>query len=77
MRYNIVGIFDSTLDKFIEAKPLIYYNGTWHNVNTKVYSNNEWKQIGGAGVFMVPFLTSNGEYFYTIDEKLLLVKEHS
>lgn len=41
-----------------------------------IYTDNAWKQVGSAGTFMIPFVTSNGEFLYTSDGKMFLVKEH-
>lgn len=76
MRYSVMGIWNSTSDKFIEMIPLVYHNGNWYGASAKVYDENQWKQIGGAKTLMVPFITSDGNYFYTSDGKMFLVRQH-
>lgn len=73
---NIIGIFNATQNKWIESSPFIYTTNGWLNSTAYIYTDNAWKQVGSAGTFMIPFVTSNGEFLYTSDGKMFLVKEH-
>ena len=72
-----MGVFNATQDLFLEATSRIYLSGDWHDCQPYVYDNGAWRMVGGAGTLMIPFITSDGEYFYTSDNKMFLVREHS
>ena len=73
---NVVGLYNSTDTEYKEYFPLIYTNNTWKCVEPYVYDGTTWRRIGGVGTLMIPFITSDGEYFYTSDGKLFQVKNH-
>ena len=77
MRHCVVGIWDATEDLYIEASPVVRFSNGWHDCQPYVYDEGEWKMIGGAGTLMIPFITSDGKYFYTSDGKMFLVRTHA
>ena len=77
MRHPAIGIFNETQNLWLEATPRIYLSGEWHDCQPYIFDTNAWRLVGGAGALMVPFITSDGEYFYTSDNKMFLVREHS
>ena len=76
MIHPIVGVFNETQDLFIEALPRVYNENAWRQAACYVWHNNAWKQVGGATTLMIPFITSDGKYFYTSDGKMFLVRNH-
>lgn len=76
MKYSVVGVYNQAQDLWLEAIPRLNLTSNWRNVKVFVYTDSEWRQVGGAGTFMIPFITVDGEYFYTSDGKMLLVKAH-
>lgn len=76
MIHPVVGVFNETQDLFIEALPRVYNENTWRQAACYVWDNNEWKQVGGATTLMIPLMTSDGKYFYTSDNRMLLVRNH-
>lgn len=76
MIQNVVGIWDSTEDKFIEANPLIYSNGAWVRTLPYVYDEDIWHEIGAAKTLMIPLIPVGDNYFFDATESLFLVRSH-
>ena len=76
MRHPVIGVFNNTQDLWLEAIPRAYHNNEWHDTDMWLYTNTEWRQVGNAGTLMIPFITVDGEYFYTSDGKMFLVRAH-
>lgn len=74
MIYSIVGVHNGT--EFVEAIPQIYNGTTWKQAGLYVYDENTWQPIGRGKTLYIPFITSNGDYFYTSDGKLFQVRAH-
>lgn len=76
----IVGIYNTISDKYEKYWVKVYNSNTnsWDIGYPYIYNNNieDWQTIGGAGVFYLPFITSDGKYFYTSNGKLFQVKGH-
>ena len=73
---NIVGVWRTSTDQFEEYIPYVYTNNQWVCALPYAYTENSWKRVGGAGTLYIPFMTSSGDYFYTSDGKIFLVKNH-
>ena len=74
--YAVVGIWDEEMGEYTEYRPMIYHNGTWQGCLPYVYTDGQWEPCGHARSLMIPFLTKNGEYFYTSDGRMFLVRAH-
>ena len=74
MIYNIVAVHNGT--EFVEAIPKLYDSATWKNAAPYVYVDNAWQPIGASRTLYIPFITSDGYYFYTSDGKMFLVRAH-
>lgn len=72
----VVGLWSDTTDKYEEYRPMIYHNGEWQRVLPYVGFEGEWAPVGHTGTLMIPFITKDGEYFYTSDGLMFLVRSH-
>lgn len=74
MIYSIIGVHNGT--DFVEAIPKVYDGTTWQQAACYVYDGTDWQPIGRGKTLYVPFITSDGKYFYTSDGKLFQVRAH-
>lgn len=75
-RASVVGVYNETSDLWLEGIPNVYNSNTWKSCHPYIYTDGEWRPAGAAGTLMVPFITSDGNYFYTSDGKMFLVRQH-
>lgn len=73
MRRGGVSIYTSNDNHF--GLPFVYSNSSWQKAQPYVYINNNWELAGQAGVLMLYFLTSIGDYFMTSNNEYFLVRE--
>lgn len=76
MRNAVVGVFNASQDLYLEGNPKVWDGSTWKQVWPYIWTGSAWKAVGGAHTLMIPFITSDGEYFYTSDGKMFLVRAH-
>ena len=74
MTYNIIGIYNSSTNEFIEGVPYVYSSG-WQYAKPFVY-DSDWQVVGAAKTLMVPLFTSQSEQLITSDTKEFLVRNH-
>ena len=77
MIQSVIGIWKDATNGFIEGVPRIYDGSLWrYSVKPYVYDGTSWQPVGQAGTLMIPFITSQGEYFYDSNNKQFLVRSH-
>ena len=68
-----VAVYDTTDFKFCKAQ--IYNNNMWKPAIPYVYTNGEWKVLGGTNCLMIEWYDSNGNLMVDSDGKTILVRE--
>ena len=63
MQHAIIGIYDPNTGEYVRGVPYLYNGTSWEKILPKVYSNNAWKDIGGAGEFFYKFLEPDNDWY--------------